>query len=41
MIRRLIAVSALALLSACAALGCGADGGNGGYEATCSAEVHF
>ena len=41
MIRLLVAAAAAVLLAACAALGCGADGGNGGYEAVCSADVRF
>jgi len=40
MIRRALAAAAL-LLAGCAAIGCGADGGNGGYEAECGAEIHF
>ncbi|GAA7757512.1 hypothetical protein HpMS107_10660 [Helicobacter pylori] len=40
-IRVLVAVGAAVLLAACAALDCGADGGNGGYEAECSAEIRF
>jgi len=40
MIRVLIAAVAL-LLAGCAVIGCGADGGNGGYEAECSAELRF